>query len=48
MKIEPSKSKMETVVNYADTIIPILQKVKPKLAFSTDVVGGTAKGARQH
>lgn len=48
MKIEPSKSKMESVVKYGDEVKKILRKVKPKMAFSTDVVGGNTQESRQH
>jgi imidazolonepropionase-like amidohydrolase len=48
MKVEPSKSKMEAVVRYGDDFKRVIDKVKPKMVFSTDVVGGDLTSARQH
>jgi imidazolonepropionase-like amidohydrolase len=48
MKIEPSKSKMEAVVAYGEEFKKVIAAVKPKMAFSTDVVGGGLTEARQH
>lgn len=48
MKVEPSKSKMESVVRYGEKFKQVIDKVKPKMVFSTDVVGGDLTSARQH
>lgn len=48
MKTEPSKSKMESIVKYGSRFKKIVEKIKPKMVFSTDVVGGDLTSARQH
>jgi imidazolonepropionase-like amidohydrolase len=48
MKVEPSKSKMEAVVRYGEDFKRVIDKVQPKMVFSTDVVGGNLQSARQH
>jgi imidazolonepropionase-like amidohydrolase len=46
MQVEPSKSKMETVVAYGDEFKRVVNKVQPKVAFMTDVLFGSEDAAR--